>query len=182
MKREELITKTKSVLRGICKELGIPCYVGKNIITKDQMIDRIMEHEEKVSIPVVEEKEVVEESAKEEKQEIKNVFSVDNSEEIERQRKERKKAYFIDNVTVGMIVAFREPETGKLNTAMIQKISYKKEKLKLETQYKAQFIISFDDVVWLKTNGRFPKDVYEELKGIGKYAKKNRYNNRQCSN
>ena len=40
-------------------------------------------------------------------------------------------------------------------------------KLKLETEYGKTFIIDFNDVVWVKTGNRFPKGVYEALKGKG---------------
>ena len=49
---------------------------------------------------------------------------------------------------------------------MIVKRSTKNRKLKLETKYGASFIVPFDDVIWVRTNKRWPKGVYQLLKGI----------------
>ena len=64
-----------------------------------------------------------------------------------------------------MIVAFRLP-TGKVKAAKLMKRSTKKRLLKLETEYGAEFIVPFEDVIWVKTGRRWPRGIYNLLKGI----------------
>lgn len=73
---------------------------------------------------------------------------------------------YIENVVNGTIVAFKLPN-GKVKSAMVMAKSNTKRKLKLETEYGKTFIVDFNDVVWVKTGNRFPKGVYEALKGKG---------------
>lgn len=73
---------------------------------------------------------------------------------------------YIENVANGTIVAFKLPN-GKVKSAMVMAKSSNKRKLKLETEYGKTFIVDFNDVVWVKTGNRFPKGVYEALKGKG---------------
>ena len=73
---------------------------------------------------------------------------------------------YIESATVGTLVAFRL-SNGRVKSAKIVKKSTSKRKFMVETKYGAQFIISFDDVVWVKTGTRWPKHVYNLMKGIG---------------
>lgn len=66
---------------------------------------------------------------------------------------------------IGTLIAFREPETGKLNTAKLTNRNKTKKLIKCETQYGKEFLISFSDIVWTKTGSRWPKSIYNELKG-----------------
>lgn len=77
-----------------------------------------------------------------------------------------KKMPYIENVANGTIVAFKLPNE-KVKSAMVMAKSSTKRKLKLETEYGKTFIVDFKDVVWVKTGNRFPKGVYEALKGKG---------------
>lgn len=66
---------------------------------------------------------------------------------------------------LGTLVAFKISE----NKAIAAKIIYKENSkglLKVETEYGAVFRISFYDVIWVKTGKRWPRKVYELLKGI----------------
>ena len=47
----------------------------------------------------------------------------------------------------------------------IVKRSIKERMLLLETEYKSVYKVSFDDVLWVKTGNRWPKGIYELLKG-----------------
>lgn len=71
----------------------------------------------------------------------------------------------IERVGIGVIVAFKT-EDGKCKSAQIINKSVKSRKLKLETAYGKQYVISYDDVIWVRTGARWPKGVYELLKGI----------------
>lgn len=75
------------------------------------------------------------------------------------------KMSYVENINIGTIVAFRL-SNGKVKSAKVVRKSTKNRKLKLETDYGAEYIISFDDVIWVRTGKRWPKGVYKLLKGI----------------
>ena len=60
-----------------------------------------------------------------------------------------------------------DPVRDNTKVKKIVKRSTPKRRFLVETKYGAQFIISFDDVVWVKTGTRWPKHVYNLMKGIG---------------
>lgn len=74
------------------------------------------------------------------------------------------KMEYVNNVSIGTLVAFNAPD-GRVRSAKVMKKSTKKRKLMVETEYGASFIISFDDVIWVKTGSRWPRGVYNMLKG-----------------
>lgn len=80
-----------------------------------------------------------------------------------------KKQSYIDNLTTGSLVAFKT--LGKPKTAKVLKKSTKNKKAKVITEYGAEFIIDFDDILWVRTGTRWPKWVYELLKGKNKNVK-----------
>lgn len=71
---------------------------------------------------------------------------------------------FVEGAKVGTLVAFKVGP-NKAKSAKIIKRSTKNRKFKVETAYGKEFIISFDDVIWVLTNKRWPKGVYNMLKG-----------------
>ena len=109
------------------------------------------------------------ESAKEENK-IENQNNADVAEKVEKKATsvevdmEQKMAY-IESVKIGTIVAFRTMD-GKVKSAKVTKKSTKNRKLKLETNYGAVYIVSFDDIIWVRTGKRWPRGVYNLLKGI----------------
>lgn len=74
------------------------------------------------------------------------------------------KSEYIKTVAKGTIMAFRLPN-GKVKSAKMIERSLRREQLKMETSYGRQFIISFNDVIWVKTGNRWPKGVFNLLKG-----------------
>lgn len=78
----------------------------------------------------------------------------------------KKKMNYIENVAVGTIVAFKL-SNGRVKSAMVMAKSPTRRKLKLETEYGKVFKVDYEDIVWVKTGNRFPKGVYEALKGKG---------------
>ena len=88
----------------------------------------------------------------------------DEPEEAEMKMDIRGKMEYVNNVEVGTLVAFNAPD-GRVRSAKVMKKSTKKRKLMVETEYGASFIISFDDVIWVKTGSRWPRGVYNMLKG-----------------
>lgn len=77
-----------------------------------------------------------------------------------------KKKTYVEDATIGTIVAFTMPN-GKVKSAKIIRKSTKRRKLMLETGYKARFIVSYDDIVWVRTGDKWPKYVFKLLKGEG---------------
>ena len=150
--KEELETKTVEELRKIGPKVGVK---GCRKLKKAELIDAIIDEQ-----PIdVENKEVESVS---EKSEVKTeevvvtpaVPTVSNREA------------YVDSAKVDMIVAFKLPNC-KVKSAKIIKRSTPKRRFMVETKYGAQFVISFDDVIWVKTGTRWPKHVYNLMKGIG---------------
>lgn len=76
------------------------------------------------------------------------------------------KMRYVEEAEIGTIVAFKLPGM-KVKSAKITRRSTKNKKFKVETTYGTEFVIGFEDVIWVKTNKRWPKGVYNLLKGIG---------------
>lgn len=76
-----------------------------------------------------------------------------------------KKMPYIEDADIGTLVAFKLPN-GKVKSAKIIKKSNKSRRLMLETAYNAQYIVSYDDIVWVRTGKRWPSGVYRQLKGM----------------
>lgn len=74
------------------------------------------------------------------------------------------KMKYVENAEIGTIVAFKLPD-GRVKSAKIERRSTSRRKLKLVTQYGAEFVVSYDDVIWVRTTKRWPKGVYNLLKG-----------------
>lgn len=171
----ELLMKKKPEIMSIAKELNIPRYKGKSEKTKDELIESILEvqngKDTQEAASVSDEKtEQVEQPVKvDEKKQSKVVAEVqklkEKKPELTEEQKAEKKLSYIEGAKVGTLVAFKT-DNGKIKSAMIVKRSTKNRKFKLETKYGASFIVPFDDVIWVRTNKRWPKGVYQLLKGI----------------
>lgn len=74
------------------------------------------------------------------------------------------KMKYVENAEIGTIVAFKLPD-GRVKSAKIERRSTSRRKLKLVTQYGVEFVVSYDDVIWVRTTKRWPKGVYNLLKG-----------------
>lgn len=159
MSKEVLQNKTCKELRELAKEMNIS---GRWDMTKEQLIDAILGAE------VVKNTEKTE-SAKDE-------YKVDNQEIVEAENKDENKSanvkinmeqkmHYIENVDIGTIVAFKL-SNGKVKSAKVARKSTKNRKLKLETDYGAEYIVSYDDVIWVRTGKRWPRGVYKLLKGL----------------
>lgn len=147
MKREELEKMKVAELKAICKDRGIKCYSGKNLMKKDELIDVILQAEDEPEEAFTEEPAVVE--TEEGKEVVIDMV---------------KKMPFIENAAIGTIVAFRLPN-GKVKSAKIIKRSTPNRKLMVETSYGVQYVIKYDDVVWVRAGDRWPSGVYRLLKG-----------------
>ena len=160
----------------IAKEMNIPRYKGKTEKTKDELIESILEVQngkdtQEVASVSDEKIEQVEQSVetKVEKRQSNVIAEVqklkEKKPELTEEQKAEKKLSYIDGAKIGTLVAFKT-DNGKIKSAMIVKRSTKNRKFKLETKYGASFIVPFDDILWVKTSKRWPKGVYQLLKGI----------------
>lgn len=143
MSREKLESMNCKELVLMCKERGIAVYQGKSKKKKGELIDAILSFEESKS-------EENNEPATRDDEDARK------AEKLERLRK----------VEIGVVVAFKHPEKDKVVSAKIVKKSTQREKLMVETSYGLQLVIGFEDVIWIKTGKRWPKGVYNLLKGI----------------
>lgn len=156
MSKEELRGLKVSELANMCKERGIPHYHGKNRFRKDELIEAILK----------EQKQPTTESPAEEQCEEKiesTSVAVKEEEVTGEKNSSENKEHYLQNIKIGTLVAFRE-HSGKLNTAAVQNVSFKRRQLRLVTQYDKGYIVSFDDIVWVRTKKRWPRFVLNELK------------------
>lgn len=168
----ELDKLTCSELRSLAKGLNIS---GRWDMTKQELVEAILRAENaKVSnandAGVVQD---TEQSAKDEckvdnqTNDTKNVeteVKVENESVGVRNVDMEQKMHYIENIEIGTIVAFKL-SNGKVKSAKVVKKSTKNRKLKLETDYGAEYIVSYESVIWVRTGKRWPKGVYNLLKG-----------------
>lgn len=74
------------------------------------------------------------------------------------------KQRYIDDLSPGTIIAFKLPD-GRVKSAKVTKKSSANKIAEVKTEYGAEYIIPFDSIVWVKTGKRWPKGVYNLLKG-----------------
>ena len=151
MTRNELENMTKENVAKVAKDLGVKRYKGKSMLSKKELIDGICKAMES-NDDVADAQKAINEAGEQVKNEVKNV-----DRKVKNER--------ILSAPIGTLIAFREPETGKLNTAKLTNRNKTKKLIKCETQYGKEFLISFSDIVWTKTGSRWPKSIYNELKG-----------------
>lgn len=169
--REELNEKKKIEIMSIAKELNVPRYKGKTTRTKNEIVEGILEvqngKDTQEAVSVSDEKaEQVEQSVEKQIKVVAEVQKLkEKKPELTEEQKAEEKLSYIEGAKIGTLVAFKT-DSGKIKSAMIVKRSTKNRKLKLETKYGASFIVPFDDVIWVRTNKRWPKGVYQLLKGI----------------
>ena len=90
------------------------------------------------------------------------------------EKEEAKKAY-LEGAPIGTLVAFKVPDTAivrpgekKVKSAKIVGRNVSKKKLRLQTEYDAFYIVPFENVLWVKTGSRWPRSIYNLLKGVTK--------------
>jgi hypothetical protein len=160
MSKENLQNKTCKELRELAKDMSIS---GRWDMTKNQLIDAILRAE---VVENTNESESAKDECKIDNQE--NVVEVEDKVEKKSANVDvdmAQKMPYIENVEIGTLVAFRL-SNGRVKSAKVTRKSTKNRKLKLETDYGAEYIVSFDDIVWVRTGKRWPRGVYKLLKGL----------------
>ena len=141
MSKENLQTKTCKELRELAGSLNI---VGRWDMNKEQLIVAILGAE-------------IAEDSVEGNLSAKDEGKIDNHNDVEVEDKDEKKSInvdmgqkmpYIENAEIGALVAFKL-SNGKVKSAKIAKKSSAKRRLKLETEYGATYIVSYDDVTWV---------------------------------
>lgn len=174
MTKESLASLSVKELMDICRQNGLPCYHGKNRYKKDELVATIVEaklagENGQTTVPEVEpqvqsagDTKTVGDNAENGAKEKKPCSKPASEPVIDME----KKMPYIRAATVGTLVAFRL-ENGKVKSAKIIKKSTKNERFMLETEYGAQFVVDYKDIIWVRTTKRWPLGVYKLLKGLG---------------
>lgn len=159
MSKEILEAKTRKELRVIATELNI---TGRWEMNKEQLIDAILGAE---VVKNTEKTESAKDECKVDNQEIVEAENKDENKSANVKINMEQKMHYIENVDIGTIVAFKL-SNGKVKSAKVARKSTKNRKLKLETDYGAEYIASYDDIIWVRTGKRWPRGVYKLLKGL----------------
>lgn len=165
MSKEILQSKTCKELRERARELNI---VGRWDMTKEQLIEAILGVENAMTS---ENKTFIGQSANDECKVDNRTAAVSAAAEGKFENESAgakindQKMSYVEGIEIGTIVAFRL-SNGKVKSAKVVKKSTKNRKLKLETDYGAEYIVSYDDIVWVRTGKRWPRGVYNLLKGL----------------
>lgn len=161
MSRERLMKKNCNELRERAKAFGIS---GRWKMTKEQLIDVILRADSRAE-------DATKDDQGESEVDIDKIESNSRDEAddlIDRGLSDDERAarrmLYIEDAKPGMIVAFRLPDRGTKSAKVILK-STKNRKFKLETKYGAEFVVSYDDIVWVRYGKRWPRYIYGLLKG-----------------
>lgn len=149
--REQLMAMKVDELRKVASSIGIKNAKRYKKVDLVDMIISVQNPPEAVAEEVKEEKE---------KEEVAGVSDDINNDGID-----SNKLRYINEAPIGTLVAFKLPN-GQTKSAKIINRSTGRKKLKLETVYGKQFIVSYSDIVWVKSTNKWPRGVYNQLKGI----------------
>ena len=148
-------TLNKLTVKELIKQYATPLQItGRHDMKKTDLVQAILD----VYVSQIDDKESDEVTTKEVSKEVKK--PVRELTEVQKINKAR----YIDDADVGTIIAFKLPGM-KVKSAKIIRRSTKNKKFKVQTAYGVEYVVSFDEVIWVKTNKRWPKGVYNLLKG-----------------
>lgn len=166
MTKNELLELPKKKIMELCKEANLPRYKGKSELSKEEMVDSLLEN-----CDVMSEEEAQNEQV--EKSDCVNVKPVEcENSEVECKPWEMvDKAKYIDELEPGVLVAFYDNK-GKPRTGKFVNRSSKKKIIKLVTEFGWEFIVPYENVLWIRFGNRWPKGVYKILKEYNKNGKK----------
>ena len=151
--KEQLMATKVDELRKVASSIGIKNAKRYKKVDLVDMIISVQNPPEAVAEEVVEE-------VKEEKEEVAGASDNADDSGID-----SNKLRYINEAPIGTLVAFKLPN-GQTKSAKIINRSTGRKKLKLETVYGKQFIVSYSDIVWVKSTNKWPRGVYNQLKGI----------------
>lgn len=182
MSREELLQLKNAELKAMCKERNLPTYKGKNALNKAEMVENLYVYEtaheaaDQVEQPVEQDQEVKSAPKKLYINRPHNPLispskSKELKESINRSNYQLSKPWVIggkddviNEADTGILVAFLDDQEKPRTAKMIAR-NKNKRKLKLVTEFDREYIVSYDNVLWVKTGTRWPNTVYKMLKG-----------------
>lgn len=158
MSKKDLSLKTCKELREIAKGFDIS---GRWDMSKEELIEAILGAKGV--------QESAEETSAKEEEKVDNQSDVEVEEKVENESANievdmEQKMPYIEDAKIGSLVAFKL-SNGKVKTAKVINKSTKNKKLKLQTEYGAEYIVPYVDVLWIKTGKRWPRGIYNLLKG-----------------
>lgn len=179
--REMLEGKTKTELEALAKRFNIPRYKGKTKLSKDELItgivngvdnDIIIGHFTDAPISdvitendfIVETQEAVADVPKENipiAVPVENVIPEQNNN-VEIKFIDRTK--YIEEAEPGTLMAFVDNK-GKPRTAALVNRSSKRRVVKLVTEFNWEFVVPYENVLWVRNGERWPKVILNILKG-----------------
>lgn len=74
----------------------------------------------------------------------------------------KQKIEYIENAEIGVLVAFKFRDKVRSGKIAKKPVGY----LVVETQNGTEYNIPYEDVLWVKTGERWPKQIFKLLKGI----------------
>lgn len=157
LQREELENKTVDELRKMCRDAGISFYEKGKRLAKGPMIDKMLGS---MDGDIKDDKENIKNDDKKNDSNVKQIEQQVDEKEIQLTKEQiDRKLRYVEQAKVGTIIAFRT-DNDKVISAAIKKKSTKNRKFLVETKYGVEYKILFEDVLWVKTNKRWPKGIY----------------------
>lgn len=109
--------------------------------------------------------------------------STDLEKEVVKEEKpfidgEKIKENKINEAVKGTLVAYKDV-FGNVKSAAIESRNKKARKLKLKTKYGQEFIVKYEDIVWVKDRKWWPKKVYMAFKKLTEEEYNARANNKK---
>jgi hypothetical protein len=162
MDKNALESLTVSKLLEIAKTKDIK---GRHHMKKAELIDAIVNSEVRgveMNVVIIDESTVMTKDI--EKDLVSSVewdIELDNKKQ-EPQREVRQKYTYVDSAKIGMLIAFKVNDT-KVLSGMIDEIH--KHEFVVTTRNGIRFTIRKNNVIWVKTGTRWPKGVYQALRG-----------------
>ena len=177
--------KTVKELRNIAKEFDI---VGRWDMTKEQLISAINnatissdKSNESIEVKTAKDQQIEKNEIETAKNKVVDVKIGEVNHETNVKKKENVDPFrispYIEKIQEGMIIAFRvDKDPKKIKSAKVLRKSTAKRRLKVENKVGMIFVIDYDDVLWVKTGKRWPRNVYNLLKGkkVNRHEKSNK--------
>lgn len=165
-RRDELAQMTtRQLVKGPATDMGIS---GRWDMKKEQLIDAILRAELNWQKPSAKAQSAIDEDKVDEQDGVGVTDKVEKQvadAEADMDQKLAQKMRYVEEIEVGALVAFKVPG-GKVKSAKVLRRSSKNRKLKVETDYGAAYVIAYEDVLWVRTGKRWPRWIYNLLKGI----------------
>lgn len=172
LNEEQLNGLTTKELLEIAKRYNLPRYNGKNRKTKTELISMLLNYCEENDLVIMEQEDVLETVDipigaldESEKNAIYEDVKHNNVENVEQKPWEfQSREIWIEKSEPGVLMAFFDSK-GKPRTGAMVNRSSKRKEVKLVTEFGMEFIVPYENILWVKRGTRWPKGIYNLLKG-----------------